>query len=81
MTKYTIKPLEWSKTRHGNVTAHGPGCYSVFKHDDGTFYWNYCWTEYYDEEKFECENFKDGKKKAEEHYRARVLKFLDVAED
>lgn len=69
---YTIKPLNWVKTKHGYYTANSRGAYGVERRDS-VFYWSYCWIddEDYDEDQFECKSYEDGKQKAEEHYIGR----------
>lgn len=38
--------------------------------------WTYCFDEYYDEDDFPCKSIREGKQKAEEHWRNRLLKCL-----
>ena len=74
-TLYTIKPLEWEEDTRGAWYADGVGShYSVFysvkaemiymRNPHGS--------------KVECTSIEDGKKQAQEHYEAQLLKCLEV---
>lgn len=78
---FTFKPFEWSNNAwdcwYANAAA---GSYAVEQRENGSWFWRYCWDEYYDEGHHDCESLEDGQQKAEAHFQERVKEFLVPAE-
>ncbi len=74
---YTIKPLVWEQSPHGDWTAHTIFGSFYVRCDYGTWAWEYCIDEYYDEGRYETESAETGKRAAEEFYLSRLLPALD----
>jgi hypothetical protein len=79
---YQIKPLAWRCVR---PAGHGEGEWwtaeSVFgsfdvEADDGGTRWRYCFDEFYDEGRHDCESVEAGKAAAEAYYQKRLLPAL-----
>lgn len=85
---YKIKPLKREKERLDDdeiryAARNTFGSFFVFRVNDkeaynyNNHYWGYCLDEYYDEDQFECDSIADGKKKAFEFWKSRLLNCLD----
>lgn len=85
---FKIKPLKWEKEETDEdeiryAARNTFGSFFVFRVNDkeaynyNSYYWGYCFDEYYDEGKFECNSIADGKKKAFKFWKSRLLNCLD----
>lgn len=84
MTAYRIKPLGWKLVRRdadGEWWTAPTVFGSIDVEEDPSwharFSWRYCFDEYYDEGRHDCESIEDGKRQAEEFYLSRLLPALE----
>lgn len=79
-----IRPLEWHgeiKEAHDSISARTRfGTLSVKYLGDDTYFWGYCFDEYYDEDEFPCLSEKDGKAEAEKFWLEQVAEILNTPE-
>ena len=76
--------LKW-EGESGYLSAHTPfGSYTVTKTPHTGWTWNYCFSEYYDEDSVSAEDEESAKAAANEHWQERiapiVAPYLDVKE-
>ena len=76
---YKIKQLEWEESTLGYDTFTPFGRMTVYKSDDKSWTWGYCFDEYYDEETFSCEGPDQGKLLAQEEWNKRITSMLEEA--
>ena len=80
---YEIKPLKWKKVKHDYpdvlelYKSHTPICFfKIEKMITGTWYYDYCFDEYYDDGMGSCEGLEDGKIKCEKIWMKKLKKCL-----
>jgi hypothetical protein len=80
---FRIRPLEWERCRPEDPPPYEwwwaktvLGDIHVECDEEGRCSWRYCFDEYYDEGKHDCDSIVDGKAAAEAFYLERILPAL-----
>lgn len=86
--QYTIRPLKWEASKYSTMETYSAnvrmGNYRIERYREGfdeskpwqPWKLTYCFNGYYDEGKIDCSSVADGKRKAYEDWKTRILPAL-----